>query len=98
VANFVYLRIVGKSVEVSAVIVMIALSFFGSLAGILGMFLSPIQAAVVRDLGYFAIRKLEIKEPFPDAPEPGFLQVISGGWSRASATSCFLVPSRYRTQ
>ena len=46
---------------------------FGSIAGILGMFLSPILAAVVRDIGYFTICKLQVKEPFVGASETGFL-------------------------
>lgn len=73
VGNFIYPRIVGKSVEVPGVIVLIALSFFGSLAGILGMFLSPVLAAALRDLGLFVFAKLNGREPFPTEETPGFM-------------------------
>jgi len=73
VGNLIYPRIVGGAVSVPAVFVIIALSFFGSLAGLLGMFLSPILAAVVRDLGIFAFQKLDGREPFPDEPDPPFM-------------------------
>lgn len=75
VGNIIYPRVVGGAVSVPAVFVIIALSFFGSLAGLLGMFLSPILAAVVRDLGIFAFQKLDGREPFPSEPDPAFMHV-----------------------
>lgn len=75
VGNLVYPRIVGRSVNVPAVFVIIALSFFGTLAGLLGMFLSPILVAVVRDLGIFTFQKLDGREPFPKEPHPTFMYV-----------------------
>lgn len=73
VGNFVYPRIVGKSLSVSPVIVLIALSFFGSIGGIVGMFLSPVIAAFLRDLSIFFVDKLNNREPFPEVSYPDFM-------------------------
>lgn len=73
IGNFVYPRIVGQSIDVPAVAVMIGLSFFGSIGGILGMLFSPVLVALVRDAGIFTLRKLNGKDPFPGVPIPGFM-------------------------
>lgn len=73
IGNFVYTRIVGKSIDLPAVTVMIGLAFFGSIGGILGMLLSPVLVALLRDIAVFTLRKLDGKEPFPNAPMPAFM-------------------------
>lgn len=73
VGNFVYPRIVGKSLSVSPVIVLVALSFFGTIGGIVGMFLSPVIAAFLRDLSIFFVDKLNNREPFPNTSYPEFM-------------------------
>jgi predicted PurR-regulated permease PerM len=73
VGNVVYPRVVGKSVGVPGVIVLIAIPFFGALGGILGMFLSPVLAAVIIDLGVFVYAKMNNREPFPNDPLPWFM-------------------------
>lgn len=74
IGNFIYPRIVGKSIDIPAVAIMIGLSFFGSIGGILGMLLSPVLLALLRDIAVLVLQKLDGKEPFPDEPLPEFMQ------------------------
>jgi len=67
---FVDARIYSKSVNVPVWIILVGIMVFGSVMGVIGLFIAAAAVAMIGEIIDFTLKKLRGEDPYPGEPEP----------------------------